>query len=297
MQLKKITLLMLFIVWQIGLAQSNNDTINRTDANGLKQGWWIVHNDIKKLPDYPPAAKVEEGKYLDNKKIGTWTQYYPNGNIKNEITYTNNIPSGYAKVYYPDGKLQEEGMWEKNRWVGQYKSYHPNGQKFYDFNYNKGGKREGSQTYYHDNGQVMMKGDMAEGKETGVWEERYENGDLKAKKVFNNGELDASKTETFAPKKPLVDTKEDVKPTEKKPDVIIDPKKDKQNEAIGLFSGNGYAKLYNMNKQLSKDGVFKNYKLIDGKDYIYTKDGILIQIAVYKNGVYVGDAPMEEKDK
>jgi antitoxin component YwqK of YwqJK toxin-antitoxin module len=63
---------------------------------------------------------------------------------------------------------------------------------------------------------------------------------------------------------------------------------------LKIFDGNGYYKLYNKNMQLSKDGVFKNYKLIDGKDYIYNKDGILISIQVFKNGFYVGDAPLEE---
>lgn len=290
--------LLIFFSCQIALAQStNSDTLaqNQIDANGLKQGYWIVFNSVKKLPSYPADAKVEEGVYTDSKKSGVWKMFYASGVLKSEITYTNNRPSGYAKMYYENGKLQEEGIWENNRWVGEYKSYYENGQTFYDFKYNKTGKREGEQKYFYDNGQVMMKGEMKDGKESGVWEGYYENGDLRDKKVFNDGALDPENTEIYAPKKPLPPKKEEV--GTKEPAKVVDSSKEKSNEAQKPFDGNGYAKLFLLGGRLSKDGTFKNYRLIEGKDYVYNKDGILERIAVYKDGKYVGDAPIEEKDK
>ena len=289
--------LLLILTCQTAFAQStNSDTLqNYTDpATGLKQGYWIVYNSIKKLPSYPAEAKVEEGKFTDSKKIGIWKMYFPNGNIKSEITYTDNRPKGYAKMYYESGKLQEEGNWENNRWVGDYKSYYDNGQAFYNFKYTNTGKREGKQEYFYDNGQVMMTGEMKDGKESGVWEERYENGDLRAKKSFNDGALDVENTEVYAPKQPLPPKKEEVS---KEPPKIADANKEKVNAAQKPFDGNGYAKLFIAGARISKDGEFKNFRLIDGKDYIYNTDGILERIAVYKVGKYVGDAPIEDKDK
>jgi hypothetical protein len=32
---------------------------------------------------------------------------------------------------------------------------------------------------------------------------------------------------------------------------------------------------------------------MEGKGYIYDKNGILMRITVYKKGVYAGDAPIE----
>lgn len=293
--MKKFLLIILYVTVKVGLAQSN-DTTNITDANGLKQGHWIYYGRDKNLPNYQPDNKVEEGKYIDSRKDGMWVTFWPNGNKKSEITFVNNTAKGYAKMYYEDGKLSEEGNWENQRWTGAYKMYHPNGQTFYEFNYNKSGKREGKQTYYYDNGKVMMSGDMKDGKEAGTWEERYENGDLKAKKGFNDGVLDPAKVESYAPKSPELPKKQEI--VKGPPPPVIDPKKNQKNAADKIiFDGNGYAKLYNLNKQISKDGTFKNYKLIDGKDYIYSKDGILVQIAVYKGGSYVGDAPIEEDKK
>lgn len=289
--------LLLIFTCQTVLAQStNSDTLqNYTDpATGLKQGYWIVYNSVKKLPNYPAEAKVEEGTFADSKKIGLWKMYFPNGNIKSEITYTDNRPKGYAKMYYENGNLQEEGLWENSRWVGDYKSYYDNGQTFYNFKYTNTGKREGKQEYFYDNGQVMMTGEMHDGKEAGVWEERYENGDLRAKKTFNDGSLDAENTEVYAPTKPLPPKKEEVS---KEPPKIADASKEKVNAAQKPFDGNGYAKLFIAGARISKDGEFKNFRLIDGKDYVYNTDGILERIAVYKAGKYVGDAPIEEKDK
>lgn len=297
---KIITKPFLFILSIILSAGSStllaSDTINKVDATGQKQGYWIVYNKIKKLPAYTEDAKVEEGNYADSKKTGVWKTFHPNGNLKNEITYTNNRASGYAKMYHENGKLMEEGVWQNNRWVGEFKSYHENGKEFMDFNYSSTGKRQGEQKYYYDNGQLMMKGEMKEGKEIGTWVGYYENGDKREEKVFNEDGLDTEKTKLFEPKKEMPVKNETTISSE--PPKIVDVKTEKTNEAYKPFDGNGYAKLFNQNRQMSKDGVFKNYRLIDGKDFIYNKDtGALERVAFYKDGKYVGDAPIEITDK
>ncbi len=287
--------LLLFIFCQASYVYSA-DTLNTVDAAGLKQGYWIVFNSIKKLPDYPSDAKVEEGNYADNRKAGIWKTFFPNGNVKGEVTYTNNRASGYAKMYQENGKLMEEGVWENNRWVGNYKSYHENGQTFYDFKYSKNGKRQGEQTYYYDNGQLMMKGEMKDGKEEGAWMGYYENGDKREEKVFNEEGLDAGKTKLFEPKKEMPVKNESTVSNELPK--IADVKTEKTNEAQKPFDGNGYAKLFLAGSRISKDGEFKNFRLINGKDFIYNKDnGTLERVAFYKDGKYVGEAPIEPTDK
>jgi antitoxin component YwqK of YwqJK toxin-antitoxin module len=298
--MKKSLLILFFITVKIAVAQSStSDSTNQFSPDGLKQGYWVLYGKDKNLPNYKPEDKVEEGKYMDNRKNGIWTTYWPSGKKKSEITFVNNTAKGYAKMYYEDGVLQEEGDWENQRWTGGYKMYHPNGTPFYEFNYNKSGKREGKQVYRYDNGKVMMEGDMKDGKEAGTWEERYENGDLRAKKGFNDGKLDPSKFETYAPVKPIIAKKDDpIKNAPPPP--VVDITKNKKNEAdkVGpTFIGDGYAKLYNLNKQISKDGTFKKYRLIEGLDYVYSKDGILIEIRKFKGGMFEGNVPIEDEKK
>ena len=62
----------------------------------------------------------------------------------------------------------------------------------------------------------------------------------------------------------------------------------------GGVSGNGYNKLFNKNKQISKNGVFTNYRLIDGKYYKYDENGILFLIMIFKEGRYIGNGVIEK---
>ena len=107
--------------------------------------------------------------------------------------------------------------------------------------------------------------------------------------------MNIDSTEIYAPKKPLPPKKEEETTTE--PAKVVDKTTEKANEAQPIFTGDGYAKLFNLNKQISKEGEFRKYRLINGKDYIYDKNGILDRIAVYKDGRYIGEAPIESKDK
>lgn len=290
--MKKITLILLFITCKIGLAQSyelyDKDTINQTDPTGKKQGKWIIFNRTKKLPNYSPDAKVEEGKYTDSKKVGPWIEYYANGKPKNKIVFENGRPNGYAIMYHENGKIREEGMWKNNRWVGDYKMYYDNGQVMQEFKFNATGKREGPQKYFYENGQVMIEGDWKEGKESGIVKEYYENGDIKAEKSFANGTIDPATTKTYEPKNSLP-------PPDQVKITVIEPKKDEvavTAKTQGPLNGNHT--LLNKNKQPSKVGYFENNKLIDGKVFHYSEDGILTRIAVYKEGRYIGDT-VEEK--
>ena len=133
------------------LAQSSlvykGDTINRVDAKNFKQGMWITFDSSK-------TNKVEEGTYLNNQKNGTWNSFYPNGKVKNSITYDRGMPKGKASFYFEDGKLWEEGTWDIDHWSGSYKFYHKNGKLAYDWNYNTQGRRTGTQKYYHENASV-----------------------------------------------------------------------------------------------------------------------------------------------
>ncbi|HEY1039837.1 MAG TPA: toxin-antitoxin system YwqK family antitoxin [Bacteroidia bacterium] len=304
--MKNIYLVMVFVVARFGYAQSQSfeldpinkkDTINLIDYTGKKQGKWIIFGKTKPNTCYAsnPNSKVEEGKYVDNKKAGIWKEFFCNGNMKNKITYANGRPDGYAIMYNENGKISEEGMWKINKWVGDYKLYYENGQVQQEFKFNATGKREGPQKYFYENGQVMIEGNWAAGKEAGVVKEYHENGDIKAEKKYDNGSVDVASIKTFEPKKAIVKVE---KPDNSKQVLVakeettLDTKTTPKAGAPMVL--NGYHVLYNKNKQKSKDGNFKENRLMEGKNYIYDTNGILKRIEIYKNGAYVGDAQIEE---
>lgn len=270
----------------------NGDTINQKDLAGKKQGYWKISGAMKKLPGYQPEQIIEEGEYKDSRKQGSWKKYFPSGQLQNEITYRNNRPSGPYTVYYSNGEIEEQGEWKNNRNVGTFKRFYDNGEPQQAFNFNATGKREGRQTYFHENGQIMIEGDWDGGKEAGELKEYYANGEVKSVKYFNEGQIDAAKTETFEPVQPMA--KVVIEPEIQKATIStpVDGKQEKPN--IGLFKGNGQHTLYNQDRQISQKGMFKNYRLIDGEVYRYDDNGILQLIEIYKNGKYVGEGVLPE---
>lgn len=273
----------------------NGDTINKIDVDGKKQGKWILMGKHKPGTCYAPEAKVEEGKYLDNRKKDVWIEYFCNGNMKNKLTFNNGRPDGYAQMFHENGKISEEGNWKNSRWVGNYKLYYDNGQVQHEFVFNANGKREGAQTYYYDNGQKAIEGNFSNGKEAGLIKEYYENGDIKAEKNFVDGGIDPSNIKEYQPKKPFVPKSDN--PAENAPKLVVkdDEKVNDASAKKGVATVlNGQNILYNKNKQITKDGDFKNNQFMTGKAYFYNDNGILTRIAVYKNGIYVGDTQVEK---
>jgi antitoxin component YwqK of YwqJK toxin-antitoxin module len=286
-------LISLLLLTNILVAQQA--TVNYVDVVGKKQGLWVFTNVMVNGTCDDGNQKVSEGEFKDSKKTGIWKEYYCNKLLKSKITYTNNRPDGYAIVYHENGKVKEEGEWKNNRWMGVYKLYYPNGQVQQSFNFDATGKRVGKQTYYHENGQVMIEGVWEAGKESGLVKEYYENGDLKSIKDFTGGVIDNTKTQTFQPKKPLAPVKELQIPAEDLPPPPVVKKAEEKQNLGKPFDGEGYWQLYNSNKQITKDGIFKHNKFIEGKTYFYDDGGILVRIAVYKGGKYVGDGLIAEE--
>ena len=51
------------------------DTVNKIDIDGKKQGKWVLLGKHKPGTCYAPDAKVEEGKYQDNRKKDVWIEF------------------------------------------------------------------------------------------------------------------------------------------------------------------------------------------------------------------------------
>lgn len=257
-------------------AQSSDGSVNVRDASNQKQGPWKVYNTDGKYKGYEIGQLVEEGEYLNNRKTGVWTKYFPNGNKKHELTFANNIANGYAKIYYRSGQLQEEGIWKMNRWSGQYKYYYPDGTLKYDWNYNSSGKREGEQKYFHENGVLMYLGEWKNGSEKGELLEYYEDGSIKAKRYFEEGKVQPEQTVNLPEGKEF---DENVKKYSGKPK----PKQISSGELV-----DGYNRVLNADGTVSKEGTFKDKRLVDGKVYVY-ENGQVVKTIVYEGGKKIGE--------
>lgn len=272
---------------------------NQTNAEGRRIGYWKVTAADKPTAGYSGDALIEEGEYSEGRKVGLWKTYFPSGKIKNEITYENGRPKGPYTTYYENGQIEERGSWDLNKNLGKFTRYYENGQVQQDFTFDDSGKRNGPQKYYHENGQIMIEGSWNGGKEDGEIREYYSNGEVKSVRVFNGGKMDAAKSSFTEPKSPAVaePVAEPVKDENNRVKQTIAVKETEAKPNIGYFDGNGQHTLYNKNRQVSQKGIFKNGRLIDGKVYKYSKDGILMTIEIYQNGQYIGDGVITDDMK
>lgn len=88
----KMILLVITTLVAIPVFASESD-INRTDAQGQRQGYWIIKGSMTSEPDYKPEEKVEEGTYKNNRKDGLWKNTGPEENSAvKSITSQGSLP-------------------------------------------------------------------------------------------------------------------------------------------------------------------------------------------------------------
>ena len=294
--MKYIGILFAFIIAFQGVeAQSfelnGTDTINKIDNTRKRQGYWMVKAKPPKFRDYPVGNLVEEGGYINSRKEGLWKKYFPSSKLWSEITYKGSRPFGKYTLYYENGNTEEAGNWEKTKNTGEFKRYHPNGKVSQQFSFTASGKRTGKQVYFYPNGKTRLEGTWNEGLESGEQKAYFENGDLMSVKTFNGGIMDQKSFETYAPKTAQKDAFDNMIDAGKEMNVKVE-KDEAPNQ--GRFDGNGYKKLFNRDRQIAKDGTFKSYRLMEGKQYKYDENGLLIRVMIFKNGHYVGNGVIEK---
>ncbi len=267
----KIHLVILFIIIS-NFVTAQNDTINRTDTNGLKQAYWIIF--------FENTDKIlEEGRYKDNLRQGVWKQYLNDGTLSFEITYVDDEPNGLAKTYYPNGQLAEEGFWKDDIWIGNYTTYYQNGNVNYKWHFSEEGLRLGVQEYFYENGKKMISGNWKNGLEAGVIKRYNDKGQVVEEQTFNNGEINPELTVVYKMKSGTDTSKViDQKQYTEHKDTII------QNKELEYFKSTGDRKLYDTKRRLWKEGYFEKGRLIKGKVYFYNAEDTLVKTEIYNNG-------------
>jgi antitoxin component YwqK of YwqJK toxin-antitoxin module len=269
-----------------GVFQNEPGDINKKDSEGRKQGKWVYYGKDRPKEGYPAEGKIEEGYYKDDRKEGWWIKYHNDGvtpKLKGE--YVNNRPQGSYFKYYANGKIQEQGTFIRNTYRDSLTRFHENEEVEYQAVYSESGKEQGLVKYFYPNGQLEFEYFAHEGNPTGKAVRYYENGDVK-EIIYYNAQGSVEKSEL----------KEMINPAVKLVDPGISketaPKVTKPKTNGIKFEPNGYNKIFNKNDEIWQDGNFKNGLLWDGKVYEYDRDGILLKVKVYKNGLYHSDGQL-----
>ncbi|MBN2522901.1 MAG: toxin-antitoxin system YwqK family antitoxin [Bacteroidales bacterium] len=106
--------------------------------------------------------------YNKGVKHGTEKQYYPNGQVSEEIDWVNNAKHGIWNQYFDDGTLKLKTSYSYNQLNGPYTLYWPNGNLLI-MGHHLDNKRHGTWTFFTDEGkkefEIIYKYGKAENEE------------------------------------------------------------------------------------------------------------------------------------
>ena len=135
---------------------------------------------------YKNGAKEFEGNYVNGVLDGKYTEWYENGQKREEGThhYHNNKRNGLTNKWYDNGQIEYQGEYYRGAMHGEWSFWHNNGNLKEQYNY-KNGKKDGSFKKWHKNGIKEYEGKYTNGTPVGIFIEWDENGN----KLFESNNL------------------------------------------------------------------------------------------------------------
>lgn len=270
------------------IGKSQNDTINQVDENDLRQGHWIFYGKDRPESGYPADSRIEEGRYIDNRKEGTWIKYYTDGKtVKIKGAYKNNRPNGEFESYYENGTIRRKGCFSRGS------TLHDDCEEYW---YYESGKIKQKRTIdstvnYFESGCLMSV--------TKAMPSEYWNSIIIQYTADSCNVIKDTIIEYTSPCKGIIIERSDctfrnntVENTQDNELYKFPPAVTKPTSLSALFKPNDYNKVYNEFDELWQEGEFKDGRLLNGKVYLYDSDGILIKVLVYKNGFYHSDGQL-----
>ncbi|MDT0690261.1 tetratricopeptide repeat protein [Salegentibacter sp. F188] len=244
-------------------------------SKGKLEGPFVSYFEVgEELPEF----KIQ---YKENEVVGTVKEYYANGKLFAETSYSTGVQNGPEKRYHSNGQLYSEIEYKEGQPIGKYTSYFPNGKKMEEGEYVDGELNARFTTYY-DNGNIESIGNFSKG----VLEGEYKYYDRDGKPYYDyeykKGEIIAYK---FYDKSGAV-IKEDKKKAGEFNYIGYSPYGNKTTEGIYNVSGGktGIWKFYTKNGVLQSEGDYENNEL-QGKYLEYYSDGKIAKEQFYQDGV------------
>ncbi|MCX6237880.1 MAG: toxin-antitoxin system YwqK family antitoxin [Bacteroidia bacterium] len=224
--MKKLIFLLLSVILPYAFLAAQ-ETVNKTDANGHKQGRWIGK--------YTSRTIRYEGSFTDDKPVGEWKRFHENGKIKAHLyhspntdkasaelfdsngvryakgnykgtvkdstwnyynnlrlvgqeNFSNGIKNGRSLTFYENGNPATESNWVNGMLNGVSRSFYPSGKKKMEIMYQQG-KRHGLNLVYYESGQTEITGQFNNDQSDGTWKFADENGKVKYELKYKAGVL------------------------------------------------------------------------------------------------------------
>jgi antitoxin component YwqK of YwqJK toxin-antitoxin module len=154
---------------------------------GKKNGYYYTYSTVQEKNSTRRNVLVSKELYVNDKKEGVASYYYPDGSVSKIITYRNNKKHGTAKEFDKNGLLVTVLEYFNDYLIDKQ-----------NINRTVDGKKEGIWRSYYDNGKVKSENHYIDNQMDGYQKEFSPNGALILKQLYNEGKmLDLTKNDTL----------------------------------------------------------------------------------------------------
>jgi len=187
---------MVFLLLCPSLVIFGQDTLNITDSNGRKQGFWRKSDSS--------GNKIYEGQFRDGIPYGAFRYYYPNGKLKTLSVLSGNSKSARTISYYPNGMKMAAGNYinEKKDSIWQFFN-ESDGSLVSEEQYHMGQKSGSSKTFYSMGG-IAESSEWKEGVRDGPWTGYYPGGQVRFSGFYKNNEKTGLFEAFYDSSKPMI---------------------------------------------------------------------------------------------
>lgn len=135
---------------------------------------------------WPDGNLKSELRYTDGKLDGACKWYYSNGKPSMEAVYKMNVLNGESTRWYENGNVEEKAYYIDNQYDGVVEEYNVFGNLVKKTTY-KNGVLNGMFYQFYDNGKPFLEGEYLDGMMHGSWLMYYQDGSIGSNAVYNRG--------------------------------------------------------------------------------------------------------------
>lgn len=177
--ISRIILLFFTIILPFGTLRSQ-ESLNRIDEKGLRQGHWI-----KK---YQNGQIMYEAYFKDDRPAGEFKRYDEEGKLTSVLDYTGDTV--YARFYHPNGFLAGEGKYLDQKKTGEWLYYSDYVEDHLLMRCQYINDRlVGMNIKYHWNGEIAEKLEYKNGIKSGRWIQYFTDGTPSLEGSYTEGKL------------------------------------------------------------------------------------------------------------
>ncbi len=186
--MKNFLLLLLCLVSFGAMAQVDTANINKSDAQGRKQGVW------KK---YEKGKLVYEGQFKDNIPYGIFHYYHTNGKLKSTTEFLQGVHRVKTVIYHENGRVASEGVFIDQQKDGTWIYYSNNGHRITEENYIVGKRTGNWKIFSSEDGAILEEKSYVDDKLSGQRRTFYTNGEVSLEENYLDGKLNGRTTAYF----------------------------------------------------------------------------------------------------